>query len=88
MKSFHLAAFVFTIVLSQQCRAEKPNIIFILADDLGYGDLGCYGQQVIRTPNLDRMAAEGLKFRNFYAGCTVCASSRSVLMMLSSSHGM
>ena len=60
--------------------ADKPNIIFILADDLGYGDLGCYGQKIIKTPNLDRMAAEGLKFRNFYAGCTVCASSRSVLM--------
>ena len=60
--------------------ADQPNIIFILADDLGYGDLGCYGQEKIKTPNLDRMAAEGLKFRNFYAGCTVCASSRSVLM--------
>lgn len=60
--------------------SKRPNIIFILADDLGYGDLGCYGQQKIATPNLDRMAAEGLQFRNFYAGCTVCASSRSVLM--------
>lgn len=60
--------------------ADKPNVIFILADDLGYGDLGCYGQQTIKTPNLDRMAEEGLRFRNFYAGCTVCASSRSVLM--------
>lgn len=55
-------------------------MIFILADDLGYGDLGCYGQQVIRTPRLDRMAAEGLKFRNFYCGTTVCAPSRCVLM--------
>ena len=58
----------------------KPNIIFILADDLGYGDLGCYGQKHILTPNLDRMAEEGLKFTNFYAGSTVCAPSRSVLM--------
>jgi uncharacterized sulfatase len=60
--------------------ADKPNIIFILADDLGYGDLGCYGQKLIQTPRLDRMAAEGIQFRNMYAGCAVCAPSRSVLM--------
>ncbi len=60
--------------------ADRPNVIFILADDLGYGDLGSYGQQVIRTPSLDRMAAEGLRFTQFYAGSTVCAPSRSVLM--------
>ena len=60
--------------------AEKPNIIFILADDLGYGELGCYGQKIIQTPNLDRMAAEGMRFTHFYAGATVCAPSRSVLM--------
>lgn len=59
---------------------ERPNIVFILADDLGYGDLGCYGQQQIRTPNLDRMAAEGVRFTQFYAGSTVCAPSRCVLM--------
>ncbi|MCS6775377.1 MAG: arylsulfatase [Chloroherpetonaceae bacterium] len=57
-----------------------PNIIFILADDLGYGDLGCYGQKHIRTPHLDRMAREGMRFTQFYAGSTVCAPSRSVLM--------
>ncbi len=60
--------------------AEKPNLIFILADDLGYGDLGAYGQQVTQTPRLDRMAAEGLRFTQFYAGSTVCAPSRCVLM--------
>ena len=60
--------------------AERPNIVFILADDLGYGDLGCYGQKLIQTPNIDRLAAEGMKFRQFYAGATVCAPSRSVLM--------
>src|SRR5512137_1573800 len=60
--------------------AEKPNIVFVLADDLGYGDLGCYGQKLIKTPNLDRMAAEGMRFTQFYAGSTVCAPSRSVLM--------
>ena len=64
-------------LLAQQVR---PNIIFILADDLGYGDLGSYGQQVIQTPDLDRMAAEGIRFTQFYAGATVCAPSRSVLM--------
>jgi arylsulfatase A-like enzyme len=58
----------------------KPNIISILADDLGYGDLGCYGQQKIRTPNLDRMAAEGMRFTDHYAGSAVCAPSRCVLM--------
>jgi arylsulfatase A-like enzyme len=60
--------------------APRPNIIFILADDLGYGDLGSYGQRIIRTPNLDRLAAEGLRLTQFYAGSTVCAPSRSVLM--------
>src|SRR3954464_12688904 len=59
---------------------EKPNLIWIMADDLGYGDLGCYGQKVIQTPNLDRMAREGMRFTQFYAGATVCAPSRSVLM--------
>jgi arylsulfatase A-like enzyme len=58
----------------------KPNMIFILADDLGYGDLGCYGQKQIATPNLDRMAAEGMKFSDAYAGSTVCAPSRCCLM--------
>ncbi len=59
---------------------QKPNIVFILADDLGYGELGCYGQKLIQTPNLDRMAAEGMRFTQAYAGNTVCAPSRSVLM--------
>ena len=58
----------------------KPNIVLIVADDLGYGDLGAYGQKEIRTPNLDRMAAEGLRFTDHYAGSTVCAPSRSSLM--------
>jgi len=59
---------------------RKPNIILILADDLGYGDLGCYGQTQIKTPNLDKLAAEGLRFTDFYAGSTVCAPSRCALM--------
>jgi len=61
-------------------QAAQPNIIFILADDLGYGEIGSYGQKQIETPHLDRMAAEGMRFTQFYAGSTVCAPSRSVLM--------
>ena len=60
--------------------AEKPNIIYILADDLGYGDLGCYGQKVIQTPNIDRMAAGGIRFTHHYSGSTVCGPSRSCLL--------
>ena len=59
---------------------SKPNLIFIMADDLGYGDLGCFGQKLIKTPRLDEMAKEGMKFTRFYSGSTVCAPSRSVLM--------
>src|SRR6478609_9086169 len=67
-------------ILSQTKNSIKPNIIFILADDLGYGELGCYGQQKIKTPNLDKMAAEGMRFTQCYAGTTVCAPSRASLM--------
>jgi arylsulfatase A-like enzyme len=58
----------------------QPNMVLILADDLGYGDLGCYGQRQIQTPRIDRLAAEGIRFTQFYAGSTVCAPSRCVLM--------
>ena len=61
-------------------QTNKPNVVFILADDLGYGDVGCYGQEQIKTPNIDRLAAEGMRFTQFYAGSTVCAPSRCVLM--------
>lgn len=61
-------------------KAQSPNVIFILADDLGYGDLGSYGQKLIQTPNLDKLAREGQRFTQFYAGSTVCAPSRAVLM--------
>lgn len=57
----------------------RPNIIYVMVDDLGYGDLGCFGQQVIQTPNLDRMAREGMRMTDFYAGTTVCRPSRLVL---------
>lgn len=58
----------------------NPNIIFIMADDLGYGDLGCYGQEQFQTPNIDALASQGIRFTQAYAGGPVCTSSRSVLM--------
>jgi len=61
-------------------RQVRPNIIFILADDLGYGDVGCYGQRRIKTPQIDRLATEGIRFTQAYSGSTVCAPSRCVLM--------
>ena len=60
--------------------AEKPNIVFILADDLGYGEVGCFGQKKIPTPNIDRLASEGMKLTQFYSGAPTCAPSRCVLM--------
>ena len=68
------------LVLSSLSAREKPNIIFIMADDLGYGDLGCYGQELIKTPHIDRLAENGVRFTDFYSGSTVCAPSRCVLM--------
>jgi arylsulfatase A len=65
---------------AQRADAGRPNIIFVLADDLGYGELGSYGQRRIRTPRLDRMAAEGMRFTQFYSGSTVCAPSRGALL--------
>ena len=59
---------------------RRPNIIFIVVDDLGFGGLGCYGQRLIRTPNVDRLAQEGMRFEQHYAGCSVCAPSRAVLL--------
>ncbi|TWT31506.1 arylsulfatase [Blastopirellula retiformator] len=73
------ALFLLTAVATAEA-AEKPNIIFVMADDLGYGDLGSFGQQKIATPNLDEMARQGMRMTDFYAGCTVCAPSRCVLM--------
>jgi arylsulfatase A-like enzyme len=64
----------------QEAENTKPNIVFIMADDLGYGDLGCYGSSLIKTPNLDQLAYNGIRFSDFYAGSTVCAPSRASLM--------
>lgn len=66
--------------VSLRASARRPNIVFILSDDLGYADPGCYGQRQIHTPNIDYLATEGMRFTDAYAGCTVCAPSRSVLM--------
>ena len=70
---------LFLVMLCVEAQS-KTNLIFIMADDLGYGDLGCFGQKLIKTPRLDQMAKEGMKFKRFYSGSTVCAPSRSVLM--------
>ncbi|MBN2271387.1 MAG: sulfatase-like hydrolase/transferase, partial [Sedimentisphaerales bacterium] len=65
---------------SKSAKAKLPNIIYIMADDMGYADLGCYGQKRIKTPNIDKLAEEGTRFTQCYTGSTVCAPSRSVLM--------
>ncbi|MGB7346525.1 MAG: arylsulfatase [Pirellulaceae bacterium] len=72
-----IAVYVFS---HSVCIANKPNVIYIMADDAGIGDFGCYGGKIIHTPNVDALAAEGLKFTQHYSGSTVCAPSRSVLM--------
>jgi arylsulfatase A len=67
-------------VQQQAVEQQKPNIVYILADDLGYGDLSSYGQKLFSTPNIDRLAETGMKFTQHYSGATVCAPSRSALM--------
>ncbi len=75
-----LTALIGFLPLSAADRAHRPNFVFILADDLGYGDLGCYGHPTIRTPHLDRMAAEGMRFTDFYSVAEVCTPSRASLL--------
>src|SRR5688572_11345614 len=80
-----LLQFLIVLVSSFALRASAatpatPNIIFILADDMGYGDLGCYGAKDIKTPNIDRLAAEGTRFTSFYVAQSVCTASRAALM--------
>ena len=79
MKSILLISVV-TILQLQPVYSEKPNIVYILADDLGYNELGCYGQDTIETPNIDALAANGIRFTQHYSGSPVCAPSRCVLM--------
>jgi arylsulfatase A len=72
-------ATLFLVAAAAQA-AQKPNIIFIMCDDLGYGQVGCYGQQMIQTPHIDQMATEGLRLTDYYSGTAVCAPSRCALM--------
>ena len=76
----HFLPILLLLITISTIEAKTPNLVLILADDLGYGDLSCFGQKTLKTPQLDKMASEGLKFSQFYAGSTVCAPSRSVLM--------
>lgn len=75
-----LVAFIVACAAIASPVSAKPNVILIMADDLGWGELGCYGQEKIPTPNLDRLASEGMRFTQFYSGAPVCAPSRCVLM--------
>jgi len=76
-----LVAFPFAALMSDGVRADRPpNIVYILADDLGYAELGCYGQKKIKTPHLDQLAREGMRFTQHYCGNAVCAPSRCCLM--------
>ena len=68
------------LALPAAAAQDRPNIILMMADDLGYGELGSYGQQKIRTPHLDQLAAEGMRFTRFYSGAPVCAPARCVLL--------
>src|SRR5215213_10555044 len=77
MNLFAIAAAFSAVALAAE---RPPNIVIILTDDQGYGDLGCYGHPTIRTPHLDRMAAEGLKFTSFYSAAPVCTPSRAALL--------
>ncbi|MBX2815339.1 MAG: arylsulfatase [Saprospiraceae bacterium] len=74
--------FIAAVLLMTACASEsdRPNVIYILADDLGYGELGCYGQEIIETPHLDALAASGMRFTQHYSGAPVCAPARCVLM--------
>src|SRR5690606_22304292 len=74
------APYIFAQQKIKTASKDLPNIIYIYADDLGYGELGSYGQEKIKTPNLDRMAAEGIRFTQHYAGSPVCAPSRAILL--------
>src|SRR5688572_9488199 len=75
-----LGSLLMTIVASVLLAADRPNFVVIWCDDLGYGDLGCFGHAAIKTPRLDRLASEGIRFTDCYAAAPVCSSSRAGLM--------
>ena len=80
-RTFFAFGFLLCFFVSSSFSAERlPNVVFFLADDLGYGEVGCYGQKWIKTPHIDKLAKEGMRFTDFYSGNAVCAPSRCCLM--------
>ncbi|MEO5802110.1 MAG: sulfatase-like hydrolase/transferase, partial [Verrucomicrobiota bacterium] len=80
LKSFFVVAVVTFCALITATGAEKPNVIFIYADDLGYGDVGCYGAKKIKTPNIDKLAEQGIRFTDAHSTSATCTPSRYALM--------
>lgn len=80
MRRFSFATFLGAVCLFTAQAHSKPNIVYILADDLGIGDVGCYGQKLLKTPRIDQLAAEGMRFTQHYSGSASCAPTRSCLM--------
>ncbi|OVE81280.1 hypothetical protein BVY04_03570, partial [bacterium M21] len=79
-ENMNLKVIIFLFTVTATVASAKPNIIYILADDLGYNELGCYGQEKIKTPNIDRIASEGIKLTQHYSGQAVCAPSRCAFL--------
>src|SRR5207248_7096044 len=75
-----VAALISSSFVHSTSASDRPNIVFLIADDLGCGDVGCYGQQKIRTPNIDELAKDGMRFTAHYSGSNVCAPSRCSLL--------
>src|SRR5687768_8478350 len=80
MKPFLLLLALFSLCCGQASAADRPNIIFVMADDMGWGQTGYRGHPVLKTPNLDAMAANGLRFERFYAGGPVCSPTRASVL--------
>ena len=83
MKFFNLTAFIFFSLFAIQIvssKSDKPNIIFMLADDMGYGDLGCYGSPIVQSPNLDKLAGQGIKLEQCYAASPNCSPARTGML--------